>query len=63
MNMAINPSTTILPSSAGKGIAAFLFPFCRIPSSTILNMAEIIKQILHIKTILENIRIGKVLRV
>ena len=57
--MAIKPSTTILPSKAGNGIAALLFPFCLIESSTIRNMAEIMKHILQIKTILENVRIKK----
>jgi hypothetical protein len=57
--MAIKPSTTILPSKAGKGIAALLFPFFLIESSTILKIADIIKQILQIKTILENVRMKK----
>jgi hypothetical protein len=57
--MATNPSITILPSKAGKGIAALLFPLRRIDSSTILNIADTIKQILQIKTILENIRMKK----
>jgi hypothetical protein len=57
--MATNPRTTILPSRAGKGMAALLFPLCRIESSTILNIADIIKQQLQIKTILENVRMKK----
>jgi hypothetical protein len=57
--MATNPSTTILPSKAGKGIAALLFPLRLIESSTILNPADIIKQTLQIKTILENVRMKK----
>jgi hypothetical protein len=57
--MAKNPSTTIVPSITGSGIAALLLPLCRIESSTTLSMAEIIKQQLQIKTILENVRIKK----
>ncbi len=60
-NMAMKPSITMLPSKAGNGMAALLFPLCRIPSSTILNMAEIIKQMLQMKTIFENIRMWGVI--
>jgi hypothetical protein len=56
INIATKPSITIVPSNAGKGIAALLLPLCRIESSTTLSMAEIIKQQLQIKTILENVR-------
>lgn len=47
-----NPRITMLPSMAGNGITAFGFPPLRIPNSTNLNMAEIMKQQLQINTIL-----------
>lgn len=52
----INPSTTIVPSTACKGITALLFPPLRIPYSTSLIIEEMIKQILQMNTILEKKR-------
>ncbi len=53
----INPSTTIVPSIACSGITALLLPPLRMRYSTSLIIAEIIKQILQINTILEKKRI------
>ncbi len=50
------PNITIVPSMACKGITAFTWPFLRIPNSTNRRTAEIIKQILQMKTILEKKR-------
>ena len=52
----IKPNITIVPSIACKGITAFTLPFLRIPNSTNRITAEIMKQILQMKTILEKKR-------
>lgn len=54
----INPSITIVPSTACKGITASVFPFLRIPNSTNRSIAEMIKQRLQMNTILEKKRKG-----
>ena len=50
------PKITIVPSMACKGITALVFPFFRIPNSTSRITAEMMKQILQMKTILEKKR-------
>jgi len=52
----INPSITIVPSTACKGITALVLPFFRIPNSTNRITAEMMKQILQMNTILEKKR-------
>ena len=52
----IKPSITMVPSTACKGITAFVLPFLRIPNSTNRITAEIIKQMLQMNTILEKKR-------
>ena len=52
----IKPRITIVPSTACSGITAFGFPFLRIPYSTRRITAEMMKQILQMKTILEKKR-------
>ncbi len=52
----IKPSITMDPSTACKGITVFGFPFLRIPNSTSRITADIIKQTLQMKTILEKKR-------
>ena len=52
----IKPSITIVPSIACNGITALGFPFLRIPYSTSRITAEMMKQMLQMKTILEKKR-------
>ena len=46
----------MVPSTACNGITAFVFPFLSIPNSTSRMTAEMIKQKLQMKTILEKKR-------
>gem|GEM_PF-5073332 len=55
-NIEIKPNTKIVPTTNCEGITAFILPFFFIPNSTNRRTAEIMKQKLQMKTILEKKR-------
>ena len=55
-NIEIKPKTKIVPTINCEGMTAFILPLFFIPNSTNRITAEIMKQILQMKTILEKKR-------